>query len=126
MKSSKAPKRSKNAPPLTVDIEVGSSIQIGEGSWLKPRLAINGILVTGNAKEEAAQVAQAAETATLAYVKIDEVLMVLVSEALADVPSLRGVLEALQKGHELNTENIKRIIEEVKRQGGVLKDAKLS
>lgn len=52
--------------------------------------------------------------------------MVLVSEALADVPSLRGVLEGLQKGQDTATENIRRIIEEVKRQGGVLKNAKLS
>ena len=126
MKTSKVPSRSKTDPPLTVDVEVGTSIQISEGSWLKPSIAIKGILVTGNAKEEAAQIAQAAETATLAHTRIDEVLMVLVSEALADVPSLRGVLEGLEKGRDLNAENIRRIIEEVKRIGGVLKNAKLS
>lgn len=119
---SRVPARGKDTEPLTVDVEVGTSIQISEGSWLKPSIRISGIIVTGDRNEEAAQIAQAAETATLAHQRIDEVLMVLVSEALADVPSLRGVLEGLQKGQEVNAENIRRIVEEVKRQGLVIKD----
>lgn len=125
-RKSKVPSRGKSAPPLTVDVEVGASIQVTEGSWLKPTISIRGILVTGNPAEEVAQIEQAAETATLAHTRIDEVLMVLVSEALADVPSLRGVIDGLQAGQELSAENVRRIIKEVKRIGGVLKDAKLS
>jgi len=60
-------------------------------------------------------------TAEAAYRRTDEVLLVLVSEAMADVPSFKNVLEAQQQAQAVMKENIKRLYDELRRQGALLK-----
>lgn len=106
-----------------VDAEIATSIQVNDGSWIKPGIRIANIIVTGDPETDAAQIEEAANTGVLAHAKINELLGVLVSEVLADMPSIRSVLEALEKAVAVNTENVQRTAVEVKRQRDALKAA---
>lgn len=95
---------------------------MGEKGWLKPGARVE-FISTGDPEEEAAQVEQAMNSIGMAYKRLDEVLLVLASEAIADKPSIAEVLEAQQKTSEIMKENIKRMADEIRRQGRLLKEA---
>lgn len=123
-KETKGKSSSSSRFELPVIISDFATIPCGDYGNLKPGIQIE-ILSTGDPEEEAAQIEQAMRTAEMAYRRIDEVLLVLVSEALADVPSLKGVIEAQQKALEVIKENMYRMANEVKRQQTLLREAGL-
>lgn len=107
---------------VPVTAEVAYSIAVGEKGWIKPGARVE-FISTGDPEEEAAQIEQAMNAISMAYRRIDEVLLVLTSEAIADKPSIADVLDAQQHENEIMKENIKRMADEIRRQGRLLKAA---
>jgi len=117
--SDSAPSRKYEIPVIVSDF---ATIPCGDYGNLKPGIQIE-IISTGDPDEEAAQIEQAMRTAEAAYRRVDEVLLVLISNAMADVPSLKGVLDAQAKALEVMKENMHRMANEVRRQQTILREA---
>lgn len=105
---------------LTIDVELGATVPVGQFGNVRPLLRIRGLDPAGDV---AAQVALALGAGQTAWALIDDELEVVISQMVAPdagTPGFRDRVDALEQYRETARTNFKKIAERLKAMEGRL------